>query len=276
MTSLSLITSCRNAVDLLPATLRSIRQQSLLLGRDARFEYIVVDGASTDGTVDLIRSAAAELPIRLISEPDRGVYDGLAKGFAKASGDVVGYLNAGDRLFPTALETLRDAFETTPASWMTGYSTLANAKGQPWRVNLPFRFRPQFFSNGLHGTFLLTLQQESTFWRRSLLQGLNWDRFRSLKLAGDFYLWQHFSKTEPPAILHSLIGTFCAHPNQLSADNSQYVAELKSLCRAPRMSEWMVAWTDRFFWKAPRGVKRRLGGGRHIVYDPRADSWILK
>jgi glycosyltransferase involved in cell wall biosynthesis len=276
MVSISLVTSCRNAEALLPVTLRSIRQQSLLLDREARFEYVIVDGASTDGSLELIREAAEDLPITLISEPDRGVYDGLAKGFSRCSGDITGYLNAGDFLFPTALETLRDAFTDTTASWMTGYSTLANAKWQPWRIDLPFRFRNDFFLNGIHGTFLPTLQQESTFWRRELMAGLDWDRFRELKLAGDFLLWQHFSLSESPAILHSLVGAFCAHPGQLSEDNSQYVKELRTLCRPPTLAESALAWWDRVLWKSPQGIKRRLGGRQHITYDPAQSKYIFK
>ena len=265
--TISLVTTCFNAAGLLPVTLRSIRQQSLLLDSKACFEYIIVDAASTDRTMEVIRVAAADLPITVISEPDRGVYDGLAKGFALCTGDVVGYLNAGDFLFPGALEVIRDAFSNTTASWMTGYSTLANEKWQPIRVELPFRYRREFFLNGIHGTSLPTLQQESTFWRRELMDDLDWEKFRSMKLAGDFLLWQHFSRTELPAILHSLVGAFCAHPGQLSSDNSKYVRELQSLCRTPYLADKVRAAIERILWKAPHGVKRRLADGKHITYD---------
>ncbi|NJM38154.1 MAG: glycosyltransferase, partial [Akkermansiaceae bacterium] len=183
--SISLVTSCFNAAKLLPVTLRSIRQQTLLLDPEASFEYIIVDAASSDRSLEVIREVAGDLPVSIFSEPDQGVYDGLAKGFARCQGDVIGYLNAGDFLFPTALEVLRDAFTDTAAGWMTGYSTLANEKWQPWRTDLPFKFRKKFFLNGIHGTFLPTLQQESTFWRRELMEDLDWSRFRKLKLAGD-------------------------------------------------------------------------------------------
>lgn len=267
--TISLVTSCFNAAELLPVTLRSIRQQSLLLEPKASFEYVIVDAASTDRTLEVIRGAAADLPITVISEPDRGVYDGLAKGFALCTGDVVGYLNAGDFLFPGALEVIRDAFSNTTSSWMTGYNTLANEKWQPIRVDLPFRYRQEFFLNGIHGTSLPTLQQESTFWRRELMDDLDWDKFRTMKLAGDFLLWQHFSRTELPAILHSLVGAFCTHPGQLSSDNSKYVRELQSLCRVPCLSEKVQAAIDRGLWKAPHGVKHRLADGKHITYDER-------
>jgi glycosyltransferase involved in cell wall biosynthesis len=265
--TISLVTSCFNAAELLPVTLRSIRQQSLLLDPKASFEYIIVDAASTDQTLEVIREVAADLPITLISEPDQGLYDGLAKGFTKCRGDIVGYINAGDFLFPGSLEVIRDAFTDTTAAWMTGYNTLGNNRWQPTRVELPFRYRREFFLNGVHGTSLPTLQQESTFWRRELMDDLDWAKFRSMKLAGDFFLWQHFSQVEAPAVLHSLVGAFCAHPGQLSSDYSKYLCELQSLCRIPSLAEKLLAVVDRILWKAPHGVKRRLAGGRHITYD---------
>lgn len=276
MLSISLVTSCYNAAALLPVTLRSIRQQTLLLDPESEFEYIIVDAASSDNSLGLIAEAAKELPITIICESDRGVYDGLAKGFSKCTGDVVGYINAGDYLFPTALGTVRDAFRDTSASWMTGYNTLSNEKLQPWRITLPYRYRNRFFKNGIHGTVLSTLQQESTFWRREMMDGMDWERFRNLNLAGDFLLWQHFSQKEEPAILHSLVGAFCAHSGQLSEDNSHYVKELRSLCRPPTPAESALAQWDRLLWKAPQGIKRRLGGRRHIGYDPALSKYVFK
>jgi len=97
----SVITVCYNATGTIPATLRSALAQ-----KDVEFEYIVVDGASPDGTADLIRAfadgpakareAAGGFSFRWISEKDRGMYDALNKGIALATGDVVGILNADD------------------------------------------------------------------------------------------------------------------------------------------------------------------------------------
>lgn len=93
---LSLITVCRNSVRTLKDTLSSVARQRLPSGTE--LEYIVVDGGSTDGTVDLIREYAALHELKWISEPDRGLYDGINKGIAMASGDVVGILNSDDVL----------------------------------------------------------------------------------------------------------------------------------------------------------------------------------
>jgi glycosyltransferase involved in cell wall biosynthesis len=90
----SIITVVYNGVDLLPGTVASVRRQGY-----PHIEYIIVDGGSTDGTVDLIRHYAAEMPgLVWISEPDKGLYDAMNKGLRMATGDFVWFLNCGDTL----------------------------------------------------------------------------------------------------------------------------------------------------------------------------------
>ncbi|HPA78746.1 MAG TPA: glycosyltransferase family 2 protein [Kiritimatiellia bacterium] len=89
---LSIITVCRNEAGRIRRTIDSVVQQS-----DLDFEWIVVDGASSDGTVDILRHSGAPID-RLISEPDTGIYDAMNKGVLAARGEYTLFLNAGDRL----------------------------------------------------------------------------------------------------------------------------------------------------------------------------------
>src|SRR5688500_2854733 len=86
--SVSIVTPCLNAAATIEHTLESVRAQD-----HGHVEHIVVDGGSTDGTLDLLQRAPG---IRFISEPDRGLSDAVNKGVAMATGDVVGWLNADD------------------------------------------------------------------------------------------------------------------------------------------------------------------------------------
>lgn len=86
----SIITVTYNAASTLPATLRSVGEQTCKL-----FEYLVIDGASRDNTVELARNSGIE-QISIISEPDNGLYDAMNKGLGIAKGDYVIFLNAGD------------------------------------------------------------------------------------------------------------------------------------------------------------------------------------
>ncbi len=89
---ISIITVCRNAAESITPTLDSIAMQSF---RD--FEFIVIDGKSTDATVSLINNHPAAVD-RLVSEPDRGIYDAMNKGRNLANGKYLMFLNAGDSL----------------------------------------------------------------------------------------------------------------------------------------------------------------------------------
>lgn len=86
----SVITVSYNSAATIADTLRSVEHQS-----HSDIEYIVVDGASTDGTQELIRSGSTRVS-RFISEPDGGIYDAMNKGLVLATGDRIGFLNADD------------------------------------------------------------------------------------------------------------------------------------------------------------------------------------
>ncbi len=100
MITFSIVTAARNAERHIADCLHSIRRQACEAQRPFGIEHVVVDGASTDGTLDVVRdhekSAQPPLSVRVISEPDRGIYDAMNKGIAAATGDLVGTLNADD------------------------------------------------------------------------------------------------------------------------------------------------------------------------------------
>ena len=92
----SIITVCRNANQALCQTARSVLDQ-----KDCPIEYIIVDGASTDGTMDTLRQLEREcaergIAMRWVSEPDRGIYDAMNKGCRMACGQWLNFMNAGD------------------------------------------------------------------------------------------------------------------------------------------------------------------------------------
>lgn len=100
----SIITVAYNAASTIPATLRSVKEQTCTL-----YEYIVIDGGSSDETVKLAREA--QIPdSHIISEKDKGIYDAMNKGLGIAKGDYVIFLNAGDSFHkPNTLQTIADA-----------------------------------------------------------------------------------------------------------------------------------------------------------------------
>lgn len=106
---ISIITVCKNAEDAIERTLFSVVSQNCF---NENIEYIVVDGASTDKTVDIIKQYADKYPIKWISEPDSGIYNAMNKGIKLASGDYLLFLNAGDYLIHyNVIKLLMDTLE---------------------------------------------------------------------------------------------------------------------------------------------------------------------
>ena len=110
---ISIITVTYNSADTLRDTMDSVLRQGY-----TDYEYIVVDGASKDGTVEIIREYESRFEgrMRWVSEPDRGIYDAMNKGIAMATGDVVGLLNSDDfYASDDILSTIADAFSCPDA-----------------------------------------------------------------------------------------------------------------------------------------------------------------
>lgn len=118
----SIITITFNAAATLPATLKSVEQQSF-----ADYEYLVVDGASTDGTVAIARASSAVTSVT--SEPDQGLYDAMNKGLRRATGRYLIFLNAGDALHaPDTLQKIARSVEETHPDIVYGETALVDAQ----------------------------------------------------------------------------------------------------------------------------------------------------
>jgi glycosyltransferase involved in cell wall biosynthesis len=100
----SIVTPCFNAAKFVEETIQSVLAQDY-----SRIEYIVIDGGSTDGTVDILKRYGQRL--RWISEPDRGAADAINRGFAMSRGEIFAYLNADDLYLPGAVSTAVRSFE---------------------------------------------------------------------------------------------------------------------------------------------------------------------
>jgi glycosyltransferase involved in cell wall biosynthesis len=99
---ITIVTPVLNRAGLLPAALESVALQGY-----PEVEHIVIDGGSTDGTLAVLRNAAA---VQWISEPDRGPFDALNKGIRRATGDIIGRLDSDDILLPGALAAVAEGF----------------------------------------------------------------------------------------------------------------------------------------------------------------------
>jgi glycosyltransferase involved in cell wall biosynthesis len=152
---ISVVTPSYNQAHFLEATIRSVLDQQY-----PNLEFIIVDGGSTDNSVEVIRRYETHLAY-WISEKDRGASDAIAKGFAKATGDIMAYLNSDDVYLPGTLDAVAAAFSNDRADVVYGNCYWIDAEGR----TIGERRQTPFLRSGyLYGA--CDLQQPATFWTR--------------------------------------------------------------------------------------------------------------
>lgn len=207
--TITIVTACFNSAATLEATLASVREQNY-----PNVEHIVVDGASTDATLDIL--AAAE-GITYISEPDGGRVDAANKGVRLATGEIIGWLNADDVYEPGALHAVADAF-AGPAQprWVTGYCRIVDSRGAEIRKSVTA------YKNFLlrHYSFALYLTQNfvpdpATFVCKEVLEdvGLLDPTYR---ISHDYDLWLRVAKRGDPVVVRRYLSAFAMAEGTLS------------------------------------------------------------
>jgi glycosyltransferase involved in cell wall biosynthesis len=187
----------------LEQALRSVLDQGY-----PRLEYIVIDGGSTDDSVNIIKRHQSALAY-WISQPDRGQADALIKGFARASGDICGWLCSDDLLLPGALHAVGAYFSANPeACAVYGDALWIDAEGRLLRPKKEMGFN-RFVLLHDHNY----IPQPSMFWRRSLYEavaGLD----PQFDLAMDADLWERFSARTRIAHMSRYLSCMRFYPQQ--------------------------------------------------------------
>lgn len=179
---ISIVTPSFNQEEFIESTIQSVVHQ-----RYPNLEYIVIDGGSSDNSVNIIKKYENMLSY-WISEPDSGHGNGLNKGFNQASGEIMGWINSDDLLTPWSLNAIAEIFTCFPhINWIQGMNSWWNRRGQ--MINASRNTKNIY--DYLLGNYAW-IQQESVFWRRSL-----WDKAGSrinenLKYMVDGELWSRF------------------------------------------------------------------------------------
>jgi len=204
---ISLVTPVWNSGKYIEQTIQSVLAQGY-----PNLEYFVVDGGSTDGTLEVIRKYEARIADWAhggwVSEPDKGMYDALNKGFARTSGEVMGWISATDMLHTGALLAVGGIFRDLPeVEWVTGRPTWFNEDGMSTRVGELQRWSRWRFLAGANRY----IQQESTFWRRSLWEKAGARVDASRRNGADFELWVRFFRHARLYTADTVIGGFRDH-----------------------------------------------------------------
>lgn len=207
---ISIVTPTFNQGDYIEESILSVIGQ-----RYPNLEYIIMDGGSTDNTVEVIKKYEEYLTY-WTSQKDNGMYDALDRGFKRATGEIMGWLNSDDLLISKSLFTLADIFQNNPeVEWLQGYPSMADESGRIVFQRPQRSSRFSFYRKEYHdGVFI---QQESTYWRKTLWEKSGARISNDYKYAGDFELWMRFYKYAEQFITPALVGAFRLRKGQQSA-----------------------------------------------------------
>jgi len=261
--SLSIVTPSFNQGRFLEQTIRSV-----LDGIVAPDEYIVADGGSTDGSVETLERVGPRLT-RWWSEPDGGQYDAVDRALAQTTGDIMGWLNSDDMYMPWTLSVVRDVFELFPSvEWLTTlYPLTIDDEGRVVMTTYTGGFDRASFRAGHNlpnaSGFWRGIQQESTFWRRSLWERAGGRVDASFQCAGDFELWSRFFELAELVGIETPLAAFRSHGAQKTIQLEHiYLEEGLEVLR-------QNGWKERSAFTArPRGMTSKLVGRRSLKRLP--------
>ena len=217
---ISIVTPSYNQAAYLEETILSVLNQGY-----PNLEYLIIDGGSTDGSVEIIKKYADKLSY-WVSEPDNGMYDAINKGFARSSGELLAWINSDDVYFKDAFRTVADILSQMPeVSWITGRCGYIDSKGGMIRKAKKKLYCQALLRKGFYRSpYSYVVNQNAVFWRKSL-----WDKVNgcdgTLKFVGDFELWIKFAEHAELYFSDYVFSAFRKHERQITKYPKRYLRE---------------------------------------------------
>ena len=250
--SLSVVTPSYNQGSFIEATMRSVLDQGY-----PGLEYIIQDAVSTDSTSDVLARYSDCPQVRVFVEKDRGQTDGLNRGFKRASGEILGWLNSDDLYTPGTLQRIGEFFRDHPeADLVYGDSEIIDSEGRPERV---------IKSGGMTTAELLVHQQTmvgtSYFFRRRVLDVVG-PLDESLHYSMDYDFWIRLSLSFEFHYLPVVLSQFRIHPASKTSSryHDTFLPEVIQIMRRyrganasaiQRMGRWVNQgqWASWWYWE---------------------------
>lgn len=223
---ITIVTPSYNQAEYLEECIDSILSQNY-----PNLEYIIMDGGSSDGSLEIIKKYQRHLA-HWQSQPDGGQYRALNQGFRRSSGEIMTWLNSDDRLERRTLAQVASIFSgLDTVDWVTGRPRIIDAGGsQLWLADtLPIWSREKYLNMNYYNPYI---QQEGTFWRRNL-----WNRAGAhiagyLELAADLELWSRFFRYTRLFSVDAVLASYRQHADQKMASLlTQYNHEAEQVLR---------------------------------------------
>ncbi len=236
---ISIITPSFNQGAYIEQTIRSVLTQNY-----ENFEHIVVDGGSTDQTIDILRKYPH---IIWVSEEDRGQADALNKGIKMATGEIVGWINSDDYYEPDVFESVSGFFKDSETMWVVG-----NLKYVfDLTDEIVFDKSPVVTFDSLVNNPDIVRQQATFFRKKILIRAGRWNP--ELFMVMDFDLWVRLAKISQPNMVDENWACFRMHAEQkTSLDNilrqSREIIDILKREQVPERAIWKVYSKKRWYW----------------------------
>lgn len=222
----SIITPSYNMARFIEGTIRSVLDQ-----RHSDIEYVVMDGGSTDGTVEILTRYSGRIVWE--SRKDRGQSDAINKGLRIATGDIVAYLNADDTYEPGAVSRVVAFFREHPQTkWVYGRCRIVDTADR--EVRRPVTLYKNLVSRRYGYRKLLTenfIPQPATFWRKELVGEVGYfdeDEHQCM----DYDYWLRIGQRYAPGVIPEYLARFRHHAESKSSGN--FVGQLDDQQRLAR------------------------------------------
>jgi glycosyltransferase involved in cell wall biosynthesis len=231
---ISIVTPSFNQGAYIRRTIDSVLSQQ----GDFELEYRVIDGGSTDDTLDILKSYGDQLS--WISERDNGQVDAINKGLSTATGDIVGWLNSDDLLQPNALARVAETFAAQPdAIWVHGRCSIIDehdAEVRRWvSAYKHFRSRRHSFENLLTENYI---SQMTAFWRREAHDEVGY-LDGGVRLAFDYDFFLRLAQLGDPIFIDEPIACFRWYARSKSGSGFvEQMRETNELARRYRSNPW--------------------------------------
>ncbi|HJZ05367.1 MAG TPA: glycosyltransferase family 2 protein [Patescibacteria group bacterium] len=220
---ITIITPSFNQGGFIGQTIESVLNQGY-----PNLEYIVMDGGSTDGTLDVLRSYGNW--ITWFSEKDHGQSHAINKGLRMATGEVIAYLNSDDLYEPGALLKVGDFFSANPeAAWLTGRCRIVDQEGREIRKSITAYKNFWLRLNNYKVLLVLNyISQPATFWRRNVIEIVG-DFDETLRYAMDYDYSLRVGRHFKPWMVHKYLASFRVHPASKAGSYAyaQFISDLE-------------------------------------------------
>ncbi|MBN8575713.1 MAG: glycosyltransferase [Cytophagales bacterium] len=271
---ISIVTPSFNQGHYIEETIRSVVMQGY-----PNLEYIVIDGGSTDDTVGIIKKYESKITY-WVSEKDNGQTHAINKGFERATGDILAYLNSDDVYMPYTLRLVAELFSEFSIDWLTGHrSHLVNLNVNAPLPTATVKFNSALYRKGFHTPWLLGWnQQPSTFWSARLFDMAGRKFNEQMQCSFDIDMWFRFAAFRELAYVRATLALMRQHANQksrtLRLDYTEIEGNASNYGFQPLITRKLLVWMIRI--PLLRKLARAILGNpksKYIDWSPLESTW---